>query len=51
MTILFSVVAILICLALSAFFSSSETALFRIRSHELEEEMQGTSGPAAVAVR
>ena len=51
MTIVASVVAIVICLALSAFFSSSETALFRIRSHELDEEMQGESGPAAVSVR
>jgi CBS domain containing-hemolysin-like protein len=35
----------------SAFFSSSETALFRIRSHEVEEEIKGANGPAGVAVR
>jgi Mg2+/Co2+ transporter CorB len=51
-TIIGSLIAILICLALSAFFSSSETALFRLRSHEMEEEMnKGARGPAAVAVR
>ncbi|MCS5638157.1 MAG: hemolysin family protein [Myxococcota bacterium] len=51
MTIVATVIAIIFCIALSAFFSSSETALFRLRSHEMEEEMQGSSGPAAVAVR
>jgi len=51
LTIVATVIAIIFCLALSAFFSSSETALFRLRSHEMEEEMQGSSGPAAVAVR
>jgi len=50
-TVFFSVVAILICLVLSAFFSSSETALFRVRDHDMEEEMQGSRGPAAMAVR
>ncbi len=51
MTVLFSVVAIAICLFLSAFFSSSETALFRLRGTEIEEEAQGARGPAAVAIR
>ena len=51
MTIVASIIAIVFCIALSAFFSSSETALFRLRSHEMEEEMEGSSGPAAVAVR
>ena len=51
LTIVATVVAIVFCIALSAFFSSSETALFRLRSHEMEDEMQGSSGPAAVAVR
>jgi len=51
LTILAAVIAVVICLALSAFFSSSETALFRVRSHEMEEEMRGSGGPAAVAVR
>ncbi|MCA9512830.1 MAG: hemolysin family protein [Myxococcota bacterium] len=39
------------CLAGSAFFSSSETALFRLRSHDLEEELEKSKGPGAVAVR
>jgi len=51
MTIAVLVFIIVACLAASAFFSSSETALFRVRQHHLEEDMQGTSGPAAVAVR
>lgn len=51
MTIAVLVLIIVACLLGSAFFSSSETALFRIRQHHLEEDMQGTSGPAAVAVR
>jgi CBS domain containing-hemolysin-like protein len=51
LTIVASLVVILVCLALSAFFSSSETALFRIRSHDMEEQIQGSGGPAAVAVR
>ena len=39
------------CLALSAFFSSSETALLRIREHDLEQDIRDARGPAAVAVR
>jgi CBS domain containing-hemolysin-like protein len=50
-TVIASLVAIIVCLVLSAFFSASETALFRIRSHEMEEEIKGSGGPAAVAVR
>jgi CBS domain containing-hemolysin-like protein len=45
------IIVIVLCLALSAFFSGSETALFRLRSHEMDEEMKGSAGPAAVAVR
>jgi putative hemolysin len=44
-------VVIALCLVASAFFSSSETALFRIRSHELDEGDDHTAGPAAAAVR
>jgi len=44
-------VVIAVCLGLSAFFSSSETALLRLRSHEIEEEVQGSGGPAALAAR
>jgi putative hemolysin len=42
---------IVFCLIASAFFSSSETALFRLRSHDLEEEVEQGHGPSAVAVR
>ena len=39
------------CLAASAFFSGSETALFRLRSHDLDGENKDQVGPADVAVR
>jgi putative hemolysin len=39
------------CLVLSAFFSGSETALLRLGSHDVEEEVESLSGPAAIAVR
>jgi putative hemolysin len=39
------------CLLLSAFFSGSETALFRLRSHDIEKEVESARGPSAVAVR
>jgi len=42
---------VILCLAASAFFSSSETALFRIRSHEVDEEAKGPNGPSGVAIR
>jgi len=42
---------IAVCLAASAFFSSSETALFRLRAHDLDEELEKSKGPGAVAVR
>ena len=45
------VLIILACLAASAFFSGSETALFRLRSHDIDEEIKQSGGPAAVAVR
>jgi putative hemolysin len=46
-----SVILIVLCLAASAFFSSSETALFRLRKHEIDEEVEEARGPSAVAVR
>ena len=46
-----SILLILGCLAASAFFSGSETALFRLRSHDLDEELEKSTGPGAVAVR
>ena len=39
------------CIVVSAFFSGSETALFRLRSHEIEKEIESARGPAVVAVR
>ena len=42
---------ILACLMLSGLFSGSETALLRVREHELEEDIRAAHGPAAVAVR
>ena len=51
LTIVATVVAIVFCIALSAFFSSSETALFGLREHDVEEEVESGNGPSAVAVR
>ncbi len=51
MSIAVALILIIACVAASAFFSSSETALLRLRSHELEEEVENGNGPAAVAVR
>ena len=50
MSIIGSVLIILACLAASAFFSGSETALLRLRSHDLDPDKEGF-GPADVAVR
>jgi putative hemolysin len=51
LSIVAALLIILLCLAGSAFFSSSETALFRLRSYDMDDEMKGESGPAGVAVR
>ena len=51
MSILGAVLIIVACLAASAFFSGSETALFRLRSHDLDAENKESVGPADVAVR
>jgi putative hemolysin len=42
---------ILACLAASAFFSGSETALLRLRQHELEEDVQEAQGPSRLAAQ
>jgi CBS domain containing-hemolysin-like protein len=44
-------VVVLVCLALSAFFSGSETAFLRLGQHEVDEEVKAMRGPAALAVR
>ena len=51
MSILTAVLIILACLAASAFFSGSETALFRLRSHNLDADDKEAIGPADAAVR
>jgi putative hemolysin len=50
-SILGAVLIIVACLAASAFFSGSETALFRLRSHDLNAEDKEAVGPADAAVR
>ncbi len=45
------VIVIGVCLVLSAFFSGSETALMRLRGHELEGDARASLNPAGVAVR
>ena len=39
------------CLLAGAFFSGSETALLRLRSHEVDKDVADARGPSAVAVR
>ncbi len=51
MSVVSALLLIVACLVASAFFSSSETALFRLRQHDLEEEVENGHGPSAVAVR
>ena len=51
MSVLGAILIIVACLAASAFFSGSETALFRLRSHDLDGENKDGVGPADVAVR
>jgi len=46
-----SLLIVLVCVGLSAFFSASETALLRLREHEIEEEIDKRHGPAALAIR
>ena len=42
---------ILVCLALSAFFSGGETALLRLGTHQVDEDAQKGRGPAVLAAR
>jgi putative hemolysin len=46
-----SLLLIFFCLALSAFFSGSETALLRLHPGEVEADVRGGRGPSAIAVR
>lgn len=51
MGIFTSLLIVLLCIGLSAFFSASETALLRLREHEIEEDIEKRRGPAALAIR
>ena len=42
---------IVACLVAYAFFSASETALLRVRAHELEADIREARGPSAFAIR
>lgn len=42
---------LLLCLVGSAFFSSSETALLRVRGHDLDEDLKHPKGPSVLAAR
>ena len=44
-------IIVAVCLVLSAFFSGSETALLRLSTHDVEEEVQQLRGPQAIAAR
>jgi len=51
MDVLTGIAVIIVCLALSAFFSTSETALLRMREHEIEADIKEARGPSAFAIR
>ncbi|HIF94812.1 MAG TPA: HlyC/CorC family transporter [Myxococcales bacterium] len=51
MAIVGAILIIVACLAASAFFSGSETALFRLRAHDLDGDDKEAIGPADAAVR
>ena len=52
MSVIAALGIIILCLAASAFFSSSETALFRLRSHEIDNgDDKESVGPSDAAVR
>jgi CBS domain containing-hemolysin-like protein len=51
MSIIGAVLIIVACLAASAFFSGSETALFRLRSHDIDNEGKDSIRPSDLAVR
>jgi magnesium and cobalt exporter, CNNM family len=51
MDLVTAILVIGVCLALSAFFAASETALFRMRAHEIESDVREGHSPAAFAIR
>lgn len=46
-----TVIAIVACLIVSGFFSGSETALLRLRAHDIDTDVRDAREPAPVAVR
>jgi CBS domain containing-hemolysin-like protein len=51
MSLVVSLAVIVACLVLSAFFSSSETALLRLHQADVEREVKAAEGPEPFAVR
>jgi putative hemolysin len=51
MSAITALVIVVICVALAAFFSAAETALMRLRDHEIEADIDKRHGPSALAVR
>ncbi|HKC49548.1 MAG TPA: hemolysin family protein [Myxococcota bacterium] len=51
MDVLTGIAVIIVCLALSAFFSTSETALLRMREHDVEADIREGRGASAFAIR
>ncbi len=51
MSVITYLIVIVVCLAASAFFSGSETALMRLRQHDVEDEIESQGGPSSVAAR
>jgi putative hemolysin len=45
------ILVLFLCLGLSAFFSASETALLRVRGHDLEQDIKAARGPGVLAAR
>ena len=45
------ILAILVCLAASAFFSSSETALLRMRAHQMQADLDSSNALSALAAK
>jgi putative hemolysin len=45
------IIILFVCLALSGFFSASETALLRVRGHDLEQDIKAAHGPGVLAAR
>ncbi len=51
MSIFTSLLIVVLCTVMCAFFAAAETALLRLHEHEIEEEIEKRHGPAALAIR